>query len=55
MAYNTDVERRFLTTHFSIRAVEEETVGCGVDLPQAQPHARTPPADRPRRDRSGGR
>lgn len=32
IAYNTDVERRFLTTHFSIRAVEEETVGCGVDL-----------------------
>ena len=40
LAYNTDVERRFLTTHFSIRAVEEETVGCGVDLPQSQPHAR---------------
>lgn len=38
IAYNTDVERRFLTTHFSIRAVEEETVGCGVDLPQAQPY-----------------
>jgi glycosyltransferase involved in cell wall biosynthesis len=36
IAYNTDVERRFLTTHFSIRAIEEETVGCGVDLPQAQ-------------------
>jgi glycosyltransferase involved in cell wall biosynthesis len=36
IAYNTEVERRFLTTHFSIRAVEEETVGCGVDLPQAQ-------------------
>jgi glycosyltransferase involved in cell wall biosynthesis len=33
IAYNTDVERRFLTTHFSIRAVEEETVGCGVDVP----------------------
>jgi glycosyltransferase involved in cell wall biosynthesis len=33
VAYNTEVERRFLTTHFSIRAVEEETVGCGVDLP----------------------
>jgi glycosyltransferase involved in cell wall biosynthesis len=33
IAYNTDVERRFLTTHFSIRAVEEETVGCGVELP----------------------
>ena len=40
IAYNTDVERRFLTTHFSIRAVEEETVGCGVDLPQGQTHAR---------------
>jgi glycosyltransferase involved in cell wall biosynthesis len=36
IAYNTDVERKFLTTHFSIRAVEEETVGCGVDLSQAQ-------------------
>src|SRR6478672_11120529 len=34
IAYNTDVERRFLTTHFSMRAVEEETVGCGVDLGQ---------------------
>ncbi len=32
IAYNTDAERRFLTTHFSIRAVEEETVGCGVDV-----------------------
>ncbi|MGH9410635.1 MAG: glycosyltransferase family 4 protein [Vicinamibacterales bacterium] len=36
IAYNTDVERRFLTSTFSIRAVEEETVGCGVDLPHAQ-------------------
>jgi glycosyltransferase involved in cell wall biosynthesis len=40
LAYNTEVERRFLTTHFSIRAVEEETVGCGVDLPQSQPYPR---------------
>ena len=40
LAYNTEVERRFLTTHFSIRAIEEETVGCGVDLPQAQPYPR---------------
>ena len=40
LAYNTDVERRFLTTHFSIRAVEEETIGCGVDLPQSHPHPR---------------
>ena len=34
IAYNTEVERKFLTTHFTIRAVAEETVGCGVDLPQ---------------------
>ena len=32
VAYNTEVERRFLTTHFSIRALTEETVGCGVDV-----------------------
>jgi glycosyltransferase involved in cell wall biosynthesis len=32
VAYNTDVERRFLTTHFPIRALAEETVGCGVDV-----------------------
>jgi glycosyltransferase involved in cell wall biosynthesis len=40
IAYNTEAERRFLTTHFSMRAVEEETVGCGVDLPQAQQYPR---------------
>ena len=55
IAYNTDVERRFLTTHFSMRAVEEETVGCGVDLPQAQQYPRDPqdgaaPADEPEDD-----
>jgi glycosyltransferase involved in cell wall biosynthesis len=40
IAYNTEVERRFLTTHFAIRAIEEETIGCGVDLPQAHPYSR---------------
>jgi len=35
IGYNTEVERRFLETHFSIRAVAEETVGCGVDLPHS--------------------
>ena len=45
LAYNTEVERRFLTTHFSIRAVEEETIGCGVDLPQAQPYPRERPGN----------
>ena len=39
VAYNTEVERRFLTGAFPIRAVAEETVGCGVDLPQ-QSHER---------------
>ena len=43
VAYNTDVERRFLTTHFSIRAIEEETIGCGVDLPQSQAYPRERP------------
>ena len=43
LAYNTESERRFLTTHFSIRAVAEETVGCGVDLPHA--HAQPPEGD----------
>jgi glycosyltransferase involved in cell wall biosynthesis len=34
IAYNTDVERRFLTECFAIRAQAEDTIGCGVDLPQ---------------------
>lgn len=40
IAYNTEAERRFLTTRFSIRAIEEETIGCGVDLPETQTHPR---------------
>ena len=39
VAYYTEVERKFLTTHFSIRALTEETIGCGVDLPQVGRHA----------------
>ena len=45
VAYNTEVERKFLTTRFSVRAIEEETVGCGVDLPQAQAYPREQMAD----------
>jgi glycosyltransferase involved in cell wall biosynthesis len=45
IAYNTESERRFLTTCFSIRAVEEETIGCGVDLPQSQAYPRERPAN----------
>jgi glycosyltransferase involved in cell wall biosynthesis len=32
VAYNTEVERNFLKSTFEIRAIAEETVGCGVDL-----------------------
>jgi glycosyltransferase involved in cell wall biosynthesis len=54
IAYNTEVERRFLTTHFSMRAVEEETVGCGVELAQAQVYQRDKPDDEARDDMDGG-
>ncbi len=40
-AYNTEVERRFLNRTFEIAAPAEETIGCGVDLPQARPYPRT--------------
>ena len=36
IAYNTAVERNFLKTRFDIRAIAEETVGCGVDLMQGE-------------------
>src|SRR5689334_17804213 len=39
-AFNTDVEKRFLNRTFEIRALAEETIGCGVDLPQAKPYPR---------------
>jgi glycosyltransferase involved in cell wall biosynthesis len=51
IAYNTDVERRFLRGEFAINAVSEETVGCGVELPPQVPNRQradadgTPPAD----------
>ena len=32
IAFNTEVEKAFLKATFDIRAVAEETVGCGVDL-----------------------
>lgn len=44
LVYNTEVERRFLNATFAINAIAEDTVGCGVDLPQ-QSHARTRQAE----------
>jgi len=34
LVWNTDVERRFVTSSFHLRAVVEDVVGCGVDLPE---------------------
>ena len=40
VAYNTAIEREFLRRTFLVRAVVEETMGCGVDLPQYQAYPR---------------
>ena len=51
IAWNTDVERRFITSQFHVRAVVEDVVGCGVDLPEGDAFAtdldesREPPRD----------
>jgi glycosyltransferase involved in cell wall biosynthesis len=34
LVWNTDVERRFISSTFHLRAVVEDVVGCGVDLPE---------------------
>ncbi len=44
IGYNTEAERRFLSTTFTINARAEETVGCGVDLPQHHAYPRQSPA-----------
>ncbi|MBA2438656.1 MAG: glycosyltransferase family 4 protein [Acidimicrobiia bacterium] len=36
VAFNTEVEKNFLKSTFEIRAIAEETVGCGVDLMQGE-------------------
>ncbi len=48
VAYNTASERRFLARSFSIPALAEDTIGCGVDLPQHHAYPRTS-RQRPRR------
>jgi glycosyltransferase involved in cell wall biosynthesis len=45
VAFNTEVEKNFLKSTFEIRAVAEETVGCGVDLLQGDTDG--PPASAP--------
>ena len=52
VAYNTEVEKNFLKTTFEIRAIAEETVGCGVDLMQDAGRRRRRSPE-PRRRRRG--
>ena len=54
IAFNTEVEKRFLTSEFSIVARGQETVGCGVDLMEsedAEPEAFVEPKDERDQDR----
>ena len=50
IGYLTEVERRFVTTHFATRALTEETVGCGVELPPHQAYPRVVTDDVTERD-----
>ena len=36
LVWNTDVERRFVSSLFHLRAMVEDVVGCGVDLPDIE-------------------
>jgi glycosyltransferase involved in cell wall biosynthesis len=49
MAFNTASERRFLARTFSMPVLVEDTIGCGVDLPQhhAYPRQAAPAIEAP--------
>jgi glycosyltransferase involved in cell wall biosynthesis len=34
--WNTESERRFVSSHFHLRGLVEDVVGCGVDLPEGE-------------------
>jgi glycosyltransferase involved in cell wall biosynthesis len=36
LAWNTDVERQLVSSMFPLRAIVEDVVGCGVDLPEGE-------------------
>lgn len=36
IVWNTEVERRFVSERFRLRALVEDVVGCGVDLPEGE-------------------
>jgi len=54
IAYNTEPERRFLVEQFGLRPLAEETIGCGVDLPQHHQYARRPPDSAGEDETDGG-
>ena len=48
LVWNTDVERRFVSSMFHLRAMVEDVVGCGVDLPDIEALDGAPtPSDAP--------
>jgi glycosyltransferase involved in cell wall biosynthesis len=49
IAWNTESERRFVTSLFDLRPIVEEVIGCGVDLPEGEAVAEgaAPPAPPP--------
>jgi glycosyltransferase involved in cell wall biosynthesis len=42
LIYNTDAERRFVRARFHLRALAEEVVGIGVDIPRVTPEGEAP-------------
>ncbi len=36
LVWNTEVERQFVSSQFHLRAIVEDVVGCGVDLPEGE-------------------
>jgi glycosyltransferase involved in cell wall biosynthesis len=45
IAWNTNAERRFVSSRFRLRSLVEDVIGCGVDLPEGD--TLTDPADPP--------
>jgi glycosyltransferase involved in cell wall biosynthesis len=42
IAWNTEAERRFVSSRFRLRAVVEDVVGCGIELPEGEAVAEEP-------------
>lgn len=47
IAWNTDVEREFVSARFHLRALVEDVVGCGVDLPEGEAYVQDTGAPMP--------